>query len=246
MRAVDSDEYLDMDDSDAGDFEVIPGRNAAVLTCPRVHLEDNPMSSSAKRTCAIPPPVSQILTQPDIGMGTVPLLVPEDAMEVDFDAGVEPALVGKGAKRASATREERADQTDVEVCPDTTGECCNCDAVEILSWYTTVGGIETEQRQVQECEMFRRRHKYDKSSMQTVISTTTSHKGKRDETHLRVVTHEYADAMRVPEHYASTLRTRTLQSVTSRMMSKCRTRQLESCDTLSAFFHAWLEREACE
>ena len=86
------------------------------------------------------------------------------------------------------------------------------------------------------------RHEYGKSSMQTVISTTTSHRAKRDEAQLRVVTHEYADAMRVPEHYASTLRTRTIQSVTSRVMSKCRTRQLESCDTLSAFFHAWLER----
>ena len=80
MRAVDSDEYLDMDDSDADDFEVIRGRNAAVLTCPRVHLEDNPMSSSAKRACAIPPPASRILTQPDIEMGAVPLPVPEDAM----------------------------------------------------------------------------------------------------------------------------------------------------------------------
>ena len=86
-------------------------------------------------------------------------------------------------------------------------------------------------------------HEYEKSSMQTVISTTSSHRAKRDEAQLRVVTHEYADAMRVPEHYASTLRTRTMQSVISRMMSKCRTRQLESCDTLSAFFHAWLEKD---
>ena len=46
MRAVDSDQCLDMDDSDADGFEVIPGRNAAVLTCPRVHLEDNPMFSA--------------------------------------------------------------------------------------------------------------------------------------------------------------------------------------------------------
>ena len=90
--------------------------------------------------------------------------------------------------------------------------------------------------------MFRRRHEYEKSSMQTVISTTTSHKAKKDEVQSRVVTHEYADAMRVPEHHASALRTRTLQSVIIRMMSKCRSRQLESSDTLSAFFHAWLER----
>ena len=91
--------------------------------------------------------------------------------------------------------------------------------------------------------MFRRRHEYEKSSMQTIISTTTSHRAKRDEAQLRVVTHEYADAMRVPEHYASTLRTRTLKSVISRVTSKCRTRQLESCGTLLAIFHAWLERD---
>ena len=60
---------------------------------------------------------------------------------------------------------ERADQTDMEVCPDTAGECCNRDLVGILSWYATVGGIKTEQILVQECEMFRRRQKYEKSSM---------------------------------------------------------------------------------
>ena len=126
--------------------------NAAVLTGPRVHLEDNPTSSSAKRACAIPLPVSRILTQPDVEMGAVPLPVLEDAMEVDFGAGVEPALVRRGAKRASAMWEERADQTDMEVCPDTTGECCNRDEVRILGWYATVGGIKTEQILVQECE----------------------------------------------------------------------------------------------
>ena len=71
--------------------------------------------------------------------------------------------------------------------------------------------LETEQIQVQGCEMFRRRHKHEKSSGQTVIGTTTSHKAKRDETLPRVVTLEYADAMCAPEHYASTLRTRALQ-----------------------------------
>ena len=135
-------------------------------------------------------------------------------MEVDSDAGVEPTLVRRGTKRASSMREERA----------------------------TVGGIETEQTQVQECKMFRRRHKYEQSSVQTVISTTTSHKAKRDETQPRIVTLEYADAVRAPEHYASTQRTRAVQSVISRVMSKCRTRQPESCDTSSAFFHAWHER----
>ena len=65
-KAVDSDQCLDMDDSEADDFEVIPDRDAVVLTGPRVPLED-PMSSSAKRACAVPA-VSRILTQPDIGM----------------------------------------------------------------------------------------------------------------------------------------------------------------------------------
>ena len=169
MRAADPDEYLDMDDSNVDDFEAILGRNAAVLTCARVHLEDNLMSPSAKRAYEIPPPVCRIPRQPDIEMGTVPLPVPEDAMEVDFDAGVEPALVRRGAKRISAMWEERADQTDMEVCPDTTSECCNRDGVETLGWYATVGKIRTEQ----ECELSRRRHEYGKSSMQTVISTTS-------------------------------------------------------------------------
>ena len=69
-------------------------------------------------SCEIPPPVSRIPTQPDIEMGTVPSPVPEVAMEVDFDAGV----VRRGAKRVSAMWEERADQTDMEVCLDTAGE----------------------------------------------------------------------------------------------------------------------------
>ena len=76
----------------------------------------------------------------------------------------------------------------MEVCPDTAGEYCDRDAVETLSWYATVGEIRTEQ----ECEMFKWRHEYEKSSMQIVISTTSSHRAKKDEAQLRVVTHEYA------------------------------------------------------
>ena len=104
------------------------------------------MSSSAKRSLRHP---SSGVLNPDTTrnseMGAMPLPVPEDAMEVNSDAGVESALVRRGAKRASTMWEELADQTDMEVCPDTTGECCNCDAVEILSWYATVGGTVTEQ-----------------------------------------------------------------------------------------------------
>ena len=68
MKAADPDEYLDMNDSDVDDFEAVLDGNAAVLRCARVHFEDNPMSPSAKRACKIPPPVSQISTQPDIEM----------------------------------------------------------------------------------------------------------------------------------------------------------------------------------
>ena len=48
MKAVDPDQCLDMDDSDADDFQVFPDRDAAVLSGPRVRLEDDPMSLSAK------------------------------------------------------------------------------------------------------------------------------------------------------------------------------------------------------
>ena len=78
--------------------------------------------------------------------------------------------------------------------------------------------------------------------METVVSTRKSHKAKRDEAQPRIVTGECADAMRVSEHYASTPCTRTQRLTINRMVSKCRTRQPESCDTLSAFLHDWLER----
>ena len=39
MRAADPDEYLDMDDSDVDDFEAVPDRNAAVMTCARVRFK---------------------------------------------------------------------------------------------------------------------------------------------------------------------------------------------------------------
>ena len=100
------------------------------------------------------------------------LPVPQNAMDVDFDAGVEPALVRRGAKIVSAMWEERADQADMEVCRDTAGECCDGDAVETLSWSATVGGIKTEQIQVEECEMFRRRLQPDARSCARLHDTS--------------------------------------------------------------------------
>ena len=52
------------------------------------------MSSSAKRAHTTPPPLSQILPQPDVEMETVPVPVPvpEDAMEVNalYEELVDP------------------------------------------------------------------------------------------------------------------------------------------------------------
>ena len=84
MRAADPDEYLDMDDSDVDDFVAVPDRNAAVLTL---------CQSTSRGQFDLRNPSSDVPrnpTQPDIEMGTVSLPVPEDAMEVDSDAGVEP------------------------------------------------------------------------------------------------------------------------------------------------------------
>ena len=82
----------------------------------------------------------------------------------------------------------------------------------------------------------------ERSSMQTVISTRMPHEAKRNKAQPRIVIPECADAMRVSEHYTSTPYTRTQRLTINRMVSECRTRQPESCETLSAFFHDWLER----
>ena len=95
---------------------------------------------------------------------------------------------------------------------------------------------------MEECKVFKWRRRYKISPMETVISTRMSHKAKRDEAHPRIVTSECADAMRVSEHYAGTPCTRTQRLTINRMASKCRTRQPELFDTLSAFLHDWLER----
>ena len=93
MRAVDPDEYLDMDDSDADDFEIMPGQKRCCLDlCWGASRGQSDVFVSKE----IPPPVSRIPTQPDIEMGTAPLLVPEDAMEVDKDAGVQRESVRCG------------------------------------------------------------------------------------------------------------------------------------------------------
>ena len=127
----------------------------------------------------------------------------------------------------------------MEACLNTAGECRRCAAGEVLA---TVARVRSEPTQMQECEVFKWSLRYKKSSIETVISTRMSHKAKRDKVQARIVIPECADAMRVSEHYASTPCTRTQRLTINRMASKCRTRQPESCDTLSAFLHDWLER----
>ena len=127
----------------------------------------------------------------------------------------------------------------MEACLHTFGECRRCDADEVLA---TVAGVRSELTQVQECEVFKRRRRYKRSSMETVISTRMSHEAKRNKTQPRIVMLECADAMRVSEHYPSTPCTRTQRLMINNVVSKCRTRQPESCDTSSASVHDWLER----
>ena len=121
----------------------------------------------------------------------------------------------------------------------TVDECRRCDADEVL---VTVARVGSEPTQMQECDVFKWRRRSKRSSMEAVISTRMLHEAKRNRAHPRIVIPEYADAMRVSEHHASTPCTRTQRLMINSMMSRCRTRQPESYDTLSAFLHDWLER----
>ena len=50
--------------------------------------------------------------------------------------------------------EEGADEINMKVCLDTSCECCECDAGEVLGWNATVASIRSEPTQMQECEVF--------------------------------------------------------------------------------------------
>ena len=90
--------------------------------------EDNPMSSSAKRAHTPPPQLSQILPQPDVEMVTasVPVLVPEDAMEVN------------------ALCEETVDPPDMQAFFDAAGEFYDHYTGEILDRDAAIVGIRAE------------------------------------------------------------------------------------------------------
>ena len=90
----------------------------------------------------------------------------------------------------------------MEACLNTVGECRRCDADEVLP---TVAGVRSEPTQMQECEVFKWRRRYRRSSMETVISTRMSHKAKRNKAQPIIVIPECADAMRVSEHYVKSI-----------------------------------------
>ena len=86
------------------------------------------MSSSAKRAHTPPPQLSQILPQPDVEMVTasVPVLVPEDAMEVN------------------ALCEETVDPPDMQAFFDAAGEFYDHYTGEILDRDAAIVGIRAE------------------------------------------------------------------------------------------------------
>ena len=64
--------------------------------------------------------------------------------------------------------------------------------VTLMKFCRQLPGVRSEPTQVQECEVFKWRRRYKRSSMETVISTRMSHKAKRDKAQPRIVTPECA------------------------------------------------------
>ena len=126
--------------------------------------EDNPMSSSAQRADTHPPQLSQILPQPDVEMGTasVPVPVPEDALEVN------------------ALCEETVDPLDMEAFFFLTQPARFYDHYtgEILDRDATVAGIRAELTQMQEFGVLEWKRKSEKPPNEKVISTKMFHKAK--------------------------------------------------------------------
>ena len=191
-------------------------------------LDDQPLESlsSARRAHTPPPPLSQILPQPDVEIWTlpVPLPVPGDAMEVN------------------ALCEEPFDPPDMQTFSDAAGEFYDHYTGEILDRDATIAGIRAELTQMQEFGVFEWKRKSEKPPTEKVIRTKMFHKAKGDELRSRIVAREYNHGVFAPEHHAGTPPTWALKLVISRMMSRGRARQLAAHDVSVAFFHAWLER----
>ena len=120
--------------------------------------EEDPMSSSAKRAHTRPPPLSQILPQPDVEMETVP--VSEDAMEVN------------------SLCEEPADPPDMEKFFDAAGEFYDHYTGDILDRVATIAGIGAGLTEMQEFGVFEWKRKSEKPPSEKVISTKMFHKAE--------------------------------------------------------------------
>ena len=111
------------------------------------------------------------------------------------------------------------------------------DADEVLA---TVAGVRLEATQMQESEVFKWRRRYKE------VTHADSHQHENvPRSQEKQSPAKNCDTRGAPmqfEHHASTPYTRPQRLMINSMMSKCRTRQPESYDTLSAFLHDWLER----
>ena len=120
----------------------------------------------SKESSCDSPSDSQILSQLPVEMEM--MSVSEEAMKAQPDVEIGTVSVQRGTKRTSSTWEDCADKINMEVCLDAAGKCRRCDADEDLA---TVAGVRPEPTQMQECEVFRWRRGYKRSSRETVIST---------------------------------------------------------------------------
>ena len=121
--------------------------------------------------------------------------------------------------------EEQIDRLFVEAFFDTAGEFYDHYTDEVLDRDATFGVFEWKRRT-------------EKPAAEKIISTKMFHKAKGDEVRSRIVAREFADGVFALERHAGTPSTWALKLVISRMVSKSRTRQLESHDVSVAFFHA--------
>ena len=131
-----------------------------------------------------PPQLSQILPHSDVEMGTasVPVPVPEDAMEVN------------------ALCEETVDPPDMEAFFDAAGEIYDHYTGEMLDRDATIVGIRAELTQMQEFGVFEWQRKSEKPPNEKARSTKMFHKAKGDEVRSRIVAREFADGVFASEH----------------------------------------------
>ena len=198
--------------------------------------EDNLVSSSAKRAHTIPPPVSQILPQPDVHLGQCGCWCQKMRWRWIWtlawgrrrceEMQREPVRCGRSVPVKSMWKYV---QTPLVSAANVT----------LAKFWSRMRKLPASDQNPHRCKSARcpsgGGRKYEKSSMETVISTKTSLTAKRDEAQPLV------SALTRCVHL-STPRTHTVSDQQGDV-DKCRRRQLESCYALPAFFRDWLERD---